>query len=78
MAETYIVGPLVSMGVYLGRWACKKWREHEKDKQHDSEARAFIASVNALANFVLEKAEVIKQLQQEVGIRTASLGCSML
>jgi hypothetical protein len=73
MAEVFIIGPLVNLGIYLTQWAYRKYKAKQVDKEHTRETNDLLATVNSLAIFVQEKASVLTQLQQN-GIPLTSLG----
>jgi hypothetical protein len=76
MAELLAIGPLVNLGIYLVQWACKKRNAKAKDKEHNHESNELVNSIDTLVEFVRERADYIRQLQQHLETRSGSLGIS--
>jgi hypothetical protein len=76
MAETLVLGPLLSMGVYLAQWAYKRHKSCQRNKQYSKDTRALVDCVDFLAEYVESQAQVINHLHQECGI-AAPLLCTL-
>jgi hypothetical protein len=75
MAEV-IVGPLVSLAIYLGTWINKKRKRRIINKENVSEATALVNAVNSLAGFVKEKVDAIHNYSSRNGFPYGSFGLS--
>jgi hypothetical protein len=73
MAEL-LIGPLLNLGIYLGKWVWKKYRENGEAREHTREAEELVSVVQKLALFAHEKASEIKGFHHDFGLRSNSLG----
>ena len=58
MAE-FLIGPLLTLGAYLGKWAIKKYQNSQRQKEHELE---LLEAVQNLSLFAHEKAAALKQV----------------
>lgn len=75
MAELFIAGPLLNLGVFLGKWLWKKYKSKNFDKQHSLESDQLYKAVSLLSKFANEKAAAIQNFNSQFGVPSTSLGC---
>jgi hypothetical protein len=77
MAEL-LIGPLVSLAVYLGTWIRKRRKQREINREIFSEATALVNSVNSLAYLVQGKVDALQKFVHRNGFPSNSFGLSSL
>lgn len=73
MAEA-LIGPLVSLAVYLGVWIKKKRRQREINRENVFEATTLVNAVNSLAFLVHEKVDALQKYTSQNGFPSISFG----
>lgn len=76
MAEIFIAGPLLNLGIFLGKWVWRRYKQTKIDKEHKYEFLALLSAVESLAKFAKEKAKSIQHFQYQFGVHSNSLGNS--
>ena len=74
MAEAFIVGPLLNLGFFLGKYLWKKYNGAKENKEYDHESRVLLNAVDSLAQFAHHKATEIQQINCQLGLSPNSLG----
>jgi len=69
MAEI-LIGPLLTLSAYLGKWAWDKYRQTQRNQQHTRETDALLLAIEKLQELVNEKANAIKKLQFDIPVKS--------
>lgn len=74
MAEALVVGPLLNLAFFLGKYYLKRRNGRKDDGEYNRESRELLNAVESLAQWAHIKATEIQQMNLQLGISLNSLG----
>jgi uncharacterized protein YecE (DUF72 family) len=77
MAEALIIGPLANLGIYVATWAYKRYHQRNRNKEYDVESVKLVSAIDALALFSQERSDMLRYLQNDMMVRSTTLGSAI-